>query len=194
MAGPVGPGCGGRADNSALVSAAGADCVSRQPAGSVAIGIARFGIALLSSRLSALLVAGEVALSALLLVGSGLLFHTLWNLERARLGFDTARLTTFTATPADTAGFFATGLPSGNGPAPASAYKLVYQPVLDGLRAIPGVESATIATAPPLSGIGFHAAPVSLANRSAPRCRERVSPAWRATMAAPCALRWLRDG
>ena len=33
-----------------------------------------------------MLVAGEVALSTLLLVGTGLLFHTLWNLEQARLG------------------------------------------------------------------------------------------------------------
>ena len=32
-----------------------------------------------SRRLSGWLVAGEVALSTLLLVGTGLLFHTLWN-------------------------------------------------------------------------------------------------------------------
>ena len=38
-------------------------------------------------RLSGGLVAAEVALSTLLLVGTGLLFHTLWNLERSHLGF-----------------------------------------------------------------------------------------------------------
>ena len=41
-----------------------------------------------SGKLSGALVAGEVALSTLLLVGTGLLFHTLWNLEQSRLGFD----------------------------------------------------------------------------------------------------------
>src|ERR1700733_2494405 len=41
-----------------------------------------------SGRLSGWLVAAEVALSTLLLVGTGLLFHTLWNLEHAQLGFD----------------------------------------------------------------------------------------------------------
>ena len=51
------------------------------------------------------LVAGEVALSTLLLVVTGLLFRTLWNLEQSRLGFETAHITTFTAMPADAAGF-----------------------------------------------------------------------------------------
>ena len=36
-----------------------------------------------SRRLSGWLVAGEVALSTLLLVGTGLLFHTLWNLQQS---------------------------------------------------------------------------------------------------------------
>jgi hypothetical protein len=50
-----------------------------------------------SRKLSGALVAGEVALSTLLLVGTGLLFHTLWNLEMSRLGFETAHVTIFTA-------------------------------------------------------------------------------------------------
>ena len=58
-----------------------------------------------SRRRSGWLVAGEVALSTLLLVGTGLLFHTLWNLQQSRLGFETARVTTFVATPANAAGF-----------------------------------------------------------------------------------------
>jgi len=52
-----------------------------------------------SRKLSGGLVAGEVALSTLLLVGTGLLFHTLWNLEKSRLGFETAHVTMFTAMP-----------------------------------------------------------------------------------------------
>ena len=48
--------------------------------------------------------AGEVALSTLLLVGTGLLFHTLWNLEQARLGIETQRVTIL-RDPADRQGF-----------------------------------------------------------------------------------------
>jgi predicted permease len=108
-----------------------------------------------SGKLSGCLVAGEVALSTLLLVGTGLLFHTLWNLERARLGFDTAHLTTFTAMPEDAAGFSAMTVSKDTQSAPVSVATLVYQPVLDRIRQVPGVESAALATAPPLSGMNL---------------------------------------
>ena len=49
------------------------------------------GASSVSRKLSGRLVAAEVALSTLLLVGTGLLFHTLWNLERSRLGFESAQ-------------------------------------------------------------------------------------------------------
>ena len=106
-----------------------------------------------SGRLSGWLVAGEVALSTLLLVGTGLLFHTLWNLEQSRLGFETAHVTTFTAMPADAAGFSGMAVSEDTGNAPASVATLVYQPLLDRMRQVPGVESAALATSPPLSGM-----------------------------------------
>jgi predicted permease len=106
-----------------------------------------------SGKLSGGLVAGEVALSTLLLVATGLLFHTLWNLEKSRLGFDTAHITTFTAMPADAAGFSAMAVSEDKGNAPLSVAVLSYQPVLDRMRQLPGVESAALVTAPPLSGV-----------------------------------------
>jgi putative ABC transport system permease protein len=106
-----------------------------------------------SGKLSGGLVAGEVALSTLLLIVAGLLFHTLWNLEKSRLGFDTARITTFTAMPADAAGFSAMAVSEDKGNAPISVAVLSYQPVLDRMRQLPGVESAALVTAPPLSGV-----------------------------------------
>jgi predicted permease len=107
-----------------------------------------------SGRLSGWLVAGEVTLSTLLLVGTGLLFHTLWNLEKSRLGFATENVTEFTAMPADAAGFAAMSVSEDAANAPVSVATLVYRPMLDRMRAVPGVESAALVTSPPLSGLG----------------------------------------
>jgi predicted permease len=106
-----------------------------------------------SGKLSGGLVAGEVALSTLLLVGTGLLFHTLWNLEQSRLGFETAHITTFGAMPADAAGFSSMAVAEDTANAPVSVATLVYEPVLERMRQVPGIESAALATAPPLSGM-----------------------------------------
>jgi len=99
-----------------------------------------------------MLVGVEVALSTLLLVGTGLLFHTLWNLERSQLGFETAHITTFTAMPADSAGFSAMAVSEDTAHAPASVATLRYYPILEQMRQLPGIESAALATTPPLSG------------------------------------------
>jgi putative ABC transport system permease protein len=107
----------------------------------------------MGGKLSGWLVAGEVALSTLLLVGTGLLFHTLWNLEQSRLGFETEHVTMFTAMPADAAGFSQMAVSEDTQNAPASVAALTYQPLLERMRQVPGVESAALATAPPLSGM-----------------------------------------
>jgi putative ABC transport system permease protein len=105
-------------------------------------------------KISSVLVAGEVALSTLLLVGAGLLFRTLWNLENAQLGFETAHLTTFTAMPADAAGFSQMAVSTDTANAPASVASLIYRPALDRIRRSPGVEDAALVTSPPLGGLG----------------------------------------
>ena len=106
-----------------------------------------------SGRLSGWLVAGEVALSTLLLVGTGLLFHTLWNLEHAQLGFDVERVTTFTAMPADAAGFSSMAVSSDIEHAPVSIASTIYAPSLERMKQTPGLRYAALATAPPLSGM-----------------------------------------
>jgi predicted permease len=108
-----------------------------------------------SGKLSGSLVAGEVALSTLLLIGTGLLFRTLWNLEQSRLGFETARVTTFTAMPADSAGFSSMAVSEDTANAPVSVATLTYAPLLDRIRQVPGIESAAMDTAPPLSGFNM---------------------------------------
>jgi putative ABC transport system permease protein len=109
-----------------------------------------------NGKLSRGLVAGEVALSTLLLVGTGLLFHTLWNLEKSQLGFDAARVTKFSAMPADAAGFSGMAVSEAGGNTPPSVATLTYQPVLDRIREVPGIESAALITSPPLSGVDMN--------------------------------------
>jgi predicted permease len=107
-----------------------------------------------SSKFRGALVACEVALSTLLLVGTGLLFRTLWNLEQAQLGFDVSRLTTFSAMPADSAGFSGMAVSKDTAHAPTSVAVLTYEPVLQIVRHLPGVEGAALVTSPPFSGLG----------------------------------------
>jgi len=103
-------------------------------------------------RVGGWLVAGEVALSAVLLVATGLLFRTLWSLEHTRLGFNTALVTSFTAMPADASGFGNMTMSASAG-APVSVATTIYRPLLEELRNAPGFQDAALDTAPPLSGM-----------------------------------------
>jgi putative ABC transport system permease protein len=109
-----------------------------------------------SNKLTHALVIGEVALSTLLLIATGLLFHTLWNLQHTDLGFTTERITGFTVMPADAAGFSGMAVSTDTEHAPVSVAVSAYGPVLDRLRSAPGVEDAALVTAPPLSGIDMN--------------------------------------
>jgi len=135
------------------------------------------GTRAVSGKLSGWLVAGEVALSTLLLVGAGLLFHTLWNLQHSRLGFDTERVTTFIAIPADSAGFSAMSVSEDTGNAKPSVAALTYQPLLEQIRQAPGVREAALVTSPPLSGmnVGTSFSIVGQANDPTNRPEARVS-------------------
>jgi len=111
------------------------------------------------SKMAGWLVSGEVALAAILLVATGLLFHTLYNLEHQRLGFETSHVTTFTATPPDSAGFltFQNAMADPNaGAPPTSIADRIYSPLLDRLRHLPGVRYAALASSTPLDGIDLH--------------------------------------
>ncbi len=130
-----------------------------------------------SGRLSGALVAGEVALSAVLLVGAGLLFHTLWNLEQANLGINVERVTTFNAMPADAAGFSSMAVATDTANAPPSVATLVYAPMLDRMHSLPGVEDAALATTLPLSGMGVQSSFEIIGRPKDPLASTRVSAA-----------------
>src|SRR5690606_25992404 len=87
------------------------------------------------------LVAGQVACAMVLLVAALLLGSTLWHLSRAELGFDPAHLLSLRVPT------YATGWPQ-----PRAT---TLERVLDQVRAMPGVVSASATTAFPLDGHGF---------------------------------------
>ncbi|WP_446745466.1 ABC transporter permease [Silvibacterium acidisoli] len=108
-----------------------------------------------SGKLSGGLVMVEVALSTLLLIGTGLLFHTFWNLQHVQLGFDVDRVTTFTVMPADSAGFSNMAVSQETDHAPVSIAETDYRSLLDRIRSMPGIRLAALATSPPLSGMNM---------------------------------------
>ncbi len=102
-----------------------------------------------STRMAGWLVMGEVALAGILLVGGSLLFHTLYNLEHKPLGFSTADVVTFTATPPTSAGYL--GAPSSA--AESSIARQIYTPLLARLRVLPGVRQVALSSSIPFDGV-----------------------------------------
>jgi len=88
------------------------------------------------------LVVLQVALALVLLVASGLLGRSFWNLRRAKIGFDPANAMTLQAS-----------LPW-NGYTSYAAGAAFHAKVIDRLSAIPGVTSAAVALSVPLAGRG----------------------------------------
>src|ERR1700683_852324 len=98
------------------------------------------------NRARSILVAGHVALSMVLLIGSGLLIRSFMRLRTVAPGFDPTN--TLTAQ---------TFLPPASYPQPVDRIAF-YQNALQHLQAIPGVESSAISTALPI--LATRAAPV----------------------------------
>jgi len=88
------------------------------------------------------LVAVEVALALVLLIGGGLLLKSFVRLQRTQTGFDASSVLTASIT-----------LPAATYPTSAQAGAF-YDRALAGLSAIPGVEAAGVISAPPLGRTG----------------------------------------
>jgi predicted permease len=84
----------------------------------------------------------QMALTLVLLVGAGLLFHTIRNLWDVNPGFDTQHLVSFKV-----------GVSSSLTKTPAST-RTAYQQLIERVRKIPGVQAADFANPLPLSGEG----------------------------------------
>jgi len=107
------------------------------------------------SRLSAAMVVGEVALSVVLLISSGLMFRTLYKLQHAYLGFDQSNVTQFLALPGNAAGFFTMATSKETDPSTSVALR-VYEPLLQKIQNLAGVESAAYTNSVPFQGIDMH--------------------------------------
>jgi len=93
------------------------------------------------------MVAGQIALAVLVLVGAGLLLRSLANLQRVDLGFARQSLVIATMSiPPDKIG-------------ERPEHVAMVEAVLERLRALPGVSAATTVTRPPFSGPGGWDAP-----------------------------------
>ncbi len=91
-------------------------------------------------KVGSLLVVAEVAISAVLLVGSGLLLKSLYRLLNVDTGFNVSRLTTFYIFP-----------DSKRYDEDAQA-NLLHDKLIDALRAVPGVTSVGATSTPPIVG------------------------------------------
>lgn len=107
------------------------------------------------SRLSGAMVAGEVALSVVLLIAGGLMFRTLYKLQHLYLGFDAGNVTTFIAMPGNAGGFFMRNQTQSSDQASSMALR-VYAPMLERLRSLPGVVDAAFTNAVPFQGIDMN--------------------------------------
>jgi predicted permease len=96
------------------------------------------------------LVTLQVAVSLLLLVGAGLLIRSLTNLENQSLGFYPQQVLLASINP-ELAGYKSEQLPG------------LYRELLEHIRALPGVRSASIGTTSPMSG-GESSAAISFEN------------------------------
>ncbi|HXX29075.1 MAG TPA: ADOP family duplicated permease, partial [Terriglobales bacterium] len=103
-------------------------------------------------RARSILVVSEVALSLILLFGAGLLIRSLWRLRAVDPGFDTHGVLTMEIS-----------VPAEKFPTPAGQIGF-FEQVLHRVRALPGVESASVVDDLPLNGGGSHQ-PIAIEGR-----------------------------
>ena len=93
-------------------------------------------------RLRNALIVGEVALSLVLLIGTGLMLRSFTNLQRVRPGFDPQNVLTFNV---------AKSVDSTTGPPQTAEF---YRQLTERMKALPGVINASVVFQLPLGGSG----------------------------------------
>jgi putative ABC transport system permease protein len=121
------------------------------------------------SRSRKLLVAFEVALALVLLVGAGLTLRSFWNLNRESPGFDAERLLTARLV-----------LPESRYP-DGESHVAFARRLLDEVEAIPGVRDAGLVAPLPLTGSRWRLS-LEIPGREAPSDGQSLSSDWRTVM------------
>ncbi len=132
------------------------------------------------TRLRSFLVAGEVAVTLMLLVGTGLLFRSFFALMHVDLGFNPDRLLSVSLS-----------LPDARYPSPEQQ-QFFYDDVLNRISSLPGVESAALVNVTPLNNSfnsSFRISPATSSDSNQPLAASRlVSPGYFKTMGIPLLL------
>jgi len=126
-----------------------------------------------------LLVVSEVALSLVLLIGAGLMIRSLWELRKVQPGFDPHSVLTMTVP-----------MPRNRFSSPSGEINF-FQDALARVRALPGVDSASVIDNLPLNSGGSHQ-PFTIKSRPAPPMSEQpevdvrvISPGYLRAMHIP---------
>jgi predicted permease len=124
------------------------------------------------------LVIGEIALTLALLIAAGLMVRTLISLRHTRVGFVADQVITGEIyLPGNSALFFAPPQPKGS----SSIIHTFYEPLLDRIKALPGIHSAGLTTVRPLQGNWDFNMSVELANHPKPQHSAQANAQARAT-------------
>ncbi len=130
------------------------------------------------TRLRSALVVAEIAIALVVLIGAGLLLQSFRKLQRVDLGYQTSHILTASVE-----------LPDARYPKPEQA-TIFYQTLLDRVKALPGVESASAIVPQPLSGdtfsISFEVEGRNIPKSDHPNSHFRsISPDYFSTMKIP---------
>jgi predicted permease len=141
-------------------------------------GTSASGISRQQNRWRDTLVVGEIALTLALLIAAGLMVRTLISLRHTRVGFVAAQVVTGEIyLPSHAAIFFAQPQQQSG----SSIIQTFYEPLLDRIKALPGIQSAGLTTVRPLEGNWDFNMSVELANHPKPQHSAEASAQARAT-------------
>jgi putative ABC transport system permease protein len=127
----------------------------------------RAGSGGIRTRMRNTLVAIELALATVLLIGAGLFIQTLVNLQRVKLGFEPHGLLTFQVT-----------LPPGKYP-PKTRAPLFFREMIESLAALPGVRSAAVSSGIPFGAGAYYSHPMMATEHSILPPDAKVPIDWR---------------
>jgi putative ABC transport system permease protein len=127
----------------------------------------RAGSGGIRTRMRNTLVAIELALATVLLIGAGLFIQTLVNLQRVKLGFEPHGLITFQVS-----------LPPGKYPAKTRA-PLFFREMIESLAALPGARSASVSSGIPFGAGALYSHPMMATENSILPPDAKVPVDWR---------------